>query len=197
MGTALCFNTKGDSLAATYADNSFVLYDVVAKAWSEWTTQYKAKLPQKLRRHPRPLVGISFDPKNLQTMFLFSAAYFVDVQLDQALPTDAKRKNRRKDHKKTNQALPTPAADASVGNKRKRKNRRKEHKKTKRAKGVEIAKKCDGATSVVKQKMLLRKDFSPLMFFGSLTDSEIVVVEVPWDKAMKKMPLPFNKSRYG
>merc|ERR1712032_1099222 len=136
-----------------------VLYDVVAKAWSEWTTQYRAKLPKKLLRHPRPLVGISFDPKNLQTMFLFSAAYFVDVQLDQALPTDAKRKNRRKDHKKTNQALPTPAADASVGNKRKRKNRRKEH------------------------KMLLRKDFSPLMFFGSLTDSEIVVVEVPWDKA--------------
>merc|ERR1712032_163617 len=101
-----------------------VLYDVVAKAWSEWTTQYKAKLPQKLRRHPRPLVGISFDPKNLQTMFLFSAAYFVDVQLNQALP-DAKRKNRRKEHKKTtNQALPTPAAaDASVGSKRKRKNR--------------------------------------------------------------------------
>merc|ERR1712032_796723 len=164
-----------------------VLYDVVAKAWSEWTTQYKAKLPQKLRRHPRPLVGISFDPKNLQTMFLFSAAYFVDVQLNQALP-DAKRKNRRKEHKKT----ATPAADASavadasVGSKRKRKNRK--------AKGVEVAKKFDGATAVVKQKMLLRKEFSPLMFFGSLADSEIVVVEVPWSKAMKKMPLPFNKS---
>jgi len=131
-------------------------------------------------------------------MFLFSAAYFVDVQLNQALP-DAKRKNRRKEHKKTTTpaADASAAADASVGSKRKRKNRRKEHKKNKKAKGVEVAKTFDGATAVVKQKMLLRKEFSPLMFFGSLADSEIVVVEVPWSKAMKKMPLPFNKSRYG
>ena len=52
-----------------------------------------------------------------------------------------------------------------------------------------------GASSI--KEKLLRTEFSPLMFFGSLTAREVVVVEVPWNKAMKKLPLPFNRSRYG
>ena len=53
------------------------------------------------------------------------------------------------------------------------------------------------AVSSSGNQKVLRTEFSPLMFFGALAASEVVVVEVPWDKAMQKLPLPFSRPQYG
>jgi hypothetical protein len=90
--SVIAFNTPSaecaEVLVVVLANNMFLVYDLDSVSLSEWSTLHTASLPRLLHNLPGPLEGVSF--QGSMRFFLYGQSYLVFVDLDQAIPTEAK-----------------------------------------------------------------------------------------------------------
>uniref|UniRef100_A0AAV1UZD9 U3 small nucleolar RNA-associated protein 4 n=1 Tax=Peronospora matthiolae TaxID=2874970 RepID=A0AAV1UZD9_9STRA len=166
--TNMGFNPSGKILVVTLVSNSFVCYDVETKGLSEWYRENYKQFPKGLV-DGRNIKGMTFDPANLDFLYLYSQASLYQINMGKHLNSSAKMPSRKCRRRAMSVTDSDGKSDAAEG---------------------ELVDFEDGFCRVVNR-------YRPLSFVDFVAENEMIIVETPWLKVLSRLPGALHRHKYG
>ena len=84
--TSMKFHSILNNLLVIATHNTFYLYDIVKKEFTEWSKEYSVKIPERLKSEHLPIehfMGISFNPSKPNHILFYCSSFFLIVDISQ------------------------------------------------------------------------------------------------------------------
>jgi len=170
-----------DQLVITQSNNKIVLFDVKAERYAEWHKNYN-RVPKVFRERSRrangKFCGIAVDAAKPHSVLLYSSAFFTTLNFRDPLPDSS-----------ASQTSPSAEPGDTPSKSKKRRGD---------AQALEAEPEAAAPlTTKPNNNMKIWDRFQPILFMDYVRSGEIVVVEAPWVKIMKRFPDMPARRRYG
>jgi len=102
MHTTFQFHNSSSSLVVACVSNRFYIFDMEERKLSDWSVEFGDRLPSELLQQPGKIIGIAFDPVNVNTITLYSHNYLCKIDLDKPMPDEAAKKSKSRKRDRSN-----------------------------------------------------------------------------------------------
>jgi hypothetical protein len=170
-------------LVVTQSNNKIILFNVALGCYADWHKDPLNRVPRVFRERSRrangKFCGMATDPAKPGSVMLYSSAFFTTLNFEAPIPD-----------RQSQSLLTSSSHDLSQPPAKKVKG------KDAKASGSTVGMHSQVAP-LENNNLKIWDRFQPILFMDYVKSGEVVVVEAPWVKIMKRFPDMPARRRYG